>query len=172
MCIKQAFDCVLTPDHVSIYLFITGGGGAGKSHLINTIYHTVVKTFRYGDMNPENPTVLLLAPTGVAAINIDGTTINTALAIPKITGDTLPTMSDQKRTKMRLSLSQLKLLIIDEISMVSNTASLHVHQRLKEIFVTSSSQLFPGLSVIAVSDLYQLPPIQKNLFLKAISMML
>ena len=59
-----------------IYLFITGGGGAGKSHLIKTIYHTVIKTFRYGGMNPENPTVLLSAPTGVAAININGTTIN------------------------------------------------------------------------------------------------
>ena len=62
-----------------IYLFITGGGGARKSHLIKTIYHTVIKTFRYGGMNPENPTVLLSAPTGVAAININGTTINAAL---------------------------------------------------------------------------------------------
>ena len=46
--------------------------------------------------------------------------------------------------------------------MVSNTALLHVHQRLKEIFVTSSSQLFAGLRVIAVGDLYQLPPIQRK----------
>ena len=44
-------------------------------------------------MNPDKPTVLLTAPTGVAAINIDGTTINTALAIPKNTGDVLPAMS-------------------------------------------------------------------------------
>ena len=54
-------------------LFITGGGGAGKSHLIKTIYHTVVKTYRHAPMNPENPTVLLAASTGVAVINIDGT---------------------------------------------------------------------------------------------------
>ena len=99
-------NCLKCKEVEPIYLFITGGGGAGKSHLIKTIYHTVVKTFRYGGMNPENPTVLLLAPTGVAAINIDGTTINTALAIPKNTGDTLPAMS---RTKMTLSLSQIKL---------------------------------------------------------------
>ena len=145
-----------------IYLFITGGGGAGKSHLIKTIYHTVIKTFRYGGMNPENPTVLLSAPTGVAAININGTTINAALAIPKNTGDTLPAMSDQKRTQMRLSLSELKLLVVDEISMVSNTALHHIHQRLKEIFATSDSQLFAGLSVIALGDLYQLPPIQRK----------
>ena len=87
-------------------------------------------------MNPENPTVLLSAPTGVAAININGTTINAALAIPKNTGDTLPAMSE------------LKLLLIDEISVVSNTALHHIHQRLKEIFTTSDSQLFAGLSVM------------------------
>ena len=47
-----------------IYLFITEGGGAGKSHLFKTIYHTAVKTFRHPPINPELPTVLLMAPTG------------------------------------------------------------------------------------------------------------
>ena len=61
---------------------------------------------------------------GVAAINIDSTTINTALAIPKNTGDVLPAMSDQKKTQMRLLLSELKLIIIDKISMVCNTTLL------------------------------------------------
>ena len=91
-------------------------------------------------MNPENPTVLLSAPTGVAAININGTTINAALAIPKNTGDTLPAMSE------------LKLLVTDEISMVSNSALHHIHQRLKEIFTTSDSQLFAGVSVMRQKD--------------------
>ena len=54
-------------------MFLTGGGGAGKSHLIKTIYHTVVKTYRHAPMNPENPTVLLAASTGVAVIKINGT---------------------------------------------------------------------------------------------------
>ena len=145
-----------------IYLFITGGAGAGKSHLIKTIYHTVTKTLRHAPMNPELPTVLLMAPTGVAAINIDGTTINTALAIPVQTGDNVPAMSDQKRTQMRLSLSELKLIIIDEISMVGNITLLHIHQRLKEIFGTSNSQIFAGISIIVVGDMYQLPPIRKK----------
>ena len=79
-----------------IYLFFTGGGSPG--HLIKTIYHTAVKTFRHPPFNPELPTVLLMAPTGVAAINIDGTTINTGFAIPKETGDYLPAMSDQRKT--------------------------------------------------------------------------
>ncbi|XP_044169485.1 uncharacterized protein LOC114973474 [Acropora millepora] len=145
-----------------INLFVTGGAGAGKSHLIKAIYHTAVKTFRYGTINPEKPTVALMAPTGVAAININGTTIHTALSIPKESGDFAPKMSDQKRTQLRLTLSELKLIIVDEISMVANTTLLHIHQRLKEIFNTPNSELFASISFIAVGDLYQLPPIRRR----------
>ena len=70
-----------------IYLFMTGGVGSGKSHVIKTIYQTAVKTFKQATSNPDLPTVLLMAPTGVSAIHIEGTTIPTALAIPKETGD-------------------------------------------------------------------------------------
>lgn len=70
-----------------------------------------------------------MAPTGIAAINISGTTIHSALAIPKESGERLPQMSDQKRTQLRMALSELNLIIIDEISMVSNTTLLHIHLR-------------------------------------------
>ena len=66
-----------------IYLFISGGAGAGKSHLIKSVYQTVLKTFKHGPSNPDLPYVLLLAPTGVAAINIGGCVINSSLGIPK-----------------------------------------------------------------------------------------
>ena len=103
-----------------------------------------------------------MAPTGVSAINIEGTTINTGLAIPKETSENLPAMSDQKKTQIRVLLSELKLIIIDEVSMVSNITLLHIHQRLKDIFGSNSSQLFAGISIIAVGDLYQLPPIRRK----------
>ena len=79
--------------------------------------------------------LLLMAPTGVAAINIHGTTVNTALGIPKEAGSTLKPLSDQNRTQLRLFLSELRLIIVDEISMVGNTTLLHIHQRLKENLV-------------------------------------
>ena len=151
----------LKPSQVDpIHVFITGGGGAGKSHLIKAIYHTVTKTFRHAPANPELPSVLLMAPTGVAAININRTTVHSALAIPRECGNNVPSMSDQKRTQMRMSLAELKLIIIDEISMVSNMGLLHIHQRLKEIFATPSSEVFAGISILALGDFYQLPPIQ------------
>ena len=92
----------------------------------------------------------------------NGTAIHTALSIPKEFGDLAPPMSDRIRTQLRLILSELKLLIVDEISMVANTTLLHIHQRLKEIFNTPNSELFARISFIAVGDLYQLPPIRRR----------
>jgi hypothetical protein len=103
-----------------------------------------------------------MASTGVAAININGTTVNTALAIPRECGNNVPAISDQRRTQMRLSLTELKLIIIDEISMVSNMGLLHIHQRSKEIFVTPNSELFAGISVLVFGDFFQLPPIRSE----------
>ena len=49
--------------------------------------------------------------------------------------------------------------------MASNTMLLNIHKRLKEIFATPNSRLFAGITIIAVGDLYQLPPIrQKPIF--------
>ena len=158
----KSVNCLTKQTIEPIHIFVTGGGGGGKSHLIRTIYHTAVNMFKYNSVNPSLPTVLLMAPTGVAAVNISGTTVNTGLAIPKHAGINLPPLPDQKKTLLRLSLSELKLLIIDEISMISNNRLLHIHQRLKEIFGTSSSKIFAGISIIAVGDLHQLPPIQQK----------
>ena len=58
-----------------LHIFITGSGGCGKSHLVKTIYHSLTKILSYGATTLEKTKVLLLAPTGVAAININGTTI-------------------------------------------------------------------------------------------------
>jgi len=83
----------------------------------------------------EKPSILLLAQTGVAAININGNTIHSSLSIPvDVKGHIVPKLSDQKRRNLRIKLSNLKLIIIDEIFMVSNMLLLYIHQRLVEIF--------------------------------------
>ena len=62
-------------------LFITEGAGVGKSHLAKAISSYLIKNFSFHSGSPDKPKILLLAPTGVAAINIDGTTINAGLSI-------------------------------------------------------------------------------------------
>ena len=144
-----------------LYEFISGGAGAGKSHLIKSIYQTALKTFRYGPYNPDFPNVLKIAPTGVAAININGSVINSALAIPKnVYSEHIGSLPHERLSRLRYKLKDLKLIIIDEISMVSNKMLKHIHERLKRIFGTPESMLFAGISLIAVGGLYQLPPIK------------
>ena len=146
-----------------LYIFLTGGAGTGKSHLIKTIYHALTKVFSYRAMTLNKPKVMLLAPTGVAAVNIDGTTIHTSLGIPVGRyGKNLPRLNDKKRSALRNSLCELKALIIDEISMVSNLQLLYVHLRLVEIFGCSDNIPFAGITIITVGDFYQLPPVQQR----------
>ena len=167
---KLAFDTVFTycrnvvkcpSDHniIAPQLFITGGAGARRSHLIKKIYQMATQTFKQVSGNPEKPSVLLLAPTGISAVNISGTTVNMGLSIPVDNFScTLSPLPDIERIRLRNQLSELKMIIIDEISVVSNMKLLFVHQRVNDIFGTPQSSLFAGRAVIVVGDLFQLPP--------------
>ena len=68
---------------------------------------------------PQKPRILLLTPTGAAAINISGTTIHSGLGI-NVGGKMFP-LNDHQRAILRNKLSEVRLLIIDEISMFSST---------------------------------------------------
>ena len=100
-----------------------------------------------------------MAPKGVAAVNINGATINTALGIPATKDNDIPKLSNTLRNKLHLMYSELEAVIIDEISMVSNIRLYQIHCRLCEIFKISLDIPFAGLTVILLGDLYQLPPL-------------
>ena len=145
-----------------LQLFITGGAGTGKSHLIKTIDASLNKTLNYKSQNLDTPKVLKMAPTGVAASNIDGSTIHSSLGIPvNCQAMQIPKLSNKRRSELRLKYEDLKVIIIDEISMVSNKLLLHMHQRLLDIFgyANNCDKPFAGLTIIVVGDFYQLPPV-------------
>ena len=58
-------------------MFLAGNAGCENSFLMTVIYQSLIKTLSYGSTLVDKPKALLMAPTGVAAINIDGTTIHT-----------------------------------------------------------------------------------------------
>ena len=115
----------LTPFH----LFLSGSGGCGKSHLIKTVFHAVNKVFLYQSGDPAKPEVLLLASTGVTSINISGNTVQFGLHIP-CRGKLLP-LNDANKAELKNKYSEVELVIIDEISMVSTKLFYQIHKTFK-----------------------------------------
>jgi len=136
-------------------LFITGNAGTGKSTLLEYFKKTTAKS------------AAILAPTGVAALNVEGQTIHSFFLIPpNITPDrVLEHKLSDKRKKM---ISSLDMIIIDEASMLRADlldcidVSLRHHRQ-------EESLPFGGVQMVFIGDLYQLPPVvagaeEKQLF--------
>ena len=66
------------------------------------------------------------------------------------------------KSSLRNRLSELKVIIIDDISMVSNNLLFYVHLRLNEIFGTANDKTCAGISIITVGDFFQLPPLGRR----------
>ncbi|XP_028412493.1 ATP-dependent DNA helicase PIF1-like [Dendronephthya gigantea] len=142
------------------YAFLSGSGGVGKSHLIKSIYQAALKYYnsRAGD-DFHRVHILLLAPTGKAAYLIKGNTIHSALCIPgsQSLKNYKPLDSGRLNT-MRCELSSLKLILLDEISMVGNSMfTIQLNNRLKDL--KGSKEDFGGVSIITIGDLFQLKPV-------------
>lgn len=149
----------LKTDQVPFQFFLSGAAGVGKSTVINAIYQLVSHHFDNTHGNQlDSIKVLLTAFSGKAATIIKGTTLHTAFALPvNQFGGELPTLSNDIANTIRVKLVNLKLLIIDEISMVGTKILHWLHQRLIQITVRNLP--FGGISVIVVGDLHQLPPV-------------
>ena len=107
------------------HIFISGGAGTWKSHLIRAIYHMCVKTLRQAGDDPSLIPVLLTSPTGTAAFNIGGMTLHSAFHLDFGRGETK--LSDDKRYTLRTNLSALRIVVIDEISIVGISLFNNLH---------------------------------------------
>ena len=139
----------------TVRLFVSGCGGTGKSFLIKTISEWVLSTTNKG--------VAVLAPTGIAAVNINGMTIHRPLMLPVEHGKTpkYRPLSDDALKIARDVMHKVTLVIIDEISMVSNVTLLYIHLRLTEIFQTQEVEdgWLGKRNILFLGDLLQLPPL-------------
>jgi DNA replication protein DnaC len=147
------------------FIFLSGGAGVGKTHLVKTIYESLLRTLRCPGQNPDQPPVIVTASTGKAASNIDGTTLHSAFKLP-IRGKDNPKLEYRKAGKETLNTMQamyqnLKLIIIDEISMIGTKSFLHLHLRLQDIF-DDHTEPFAAVSILTVGDLLQLNPVGQS----------
>ena len=94
----KSLRCKVIKKVKSFHIFITGGAEVGKSYLIKTMFLSLNKILRYKGSDADKPRILLHAPTGVAAININGTTIHSGLGIN--VGSKLYPLNDQQRAAL------------------------------------------------------------------------
>lgn len=139
---RHALDLLSGGEHV----FLTGKAGTGKS--------TLIRQFIAGtDRN-----VVVAAPTGIAALNVDGYTIHRLFGFRTTTTLDDVRGGDYRPGRFAKTLASLQTLIIDEASMVRADVFDMVAAAL-ERFGPAPGTRFGGVQIVLVGDLYQLPPV-------------
>ena len=160
-------NCTPIPQYT---VFLSGHGGVGKSHIIKLAHYETLKLLKLCPtyFHPNDIPVLRTAFTGTAAFGIDGMTLHSAFGFtvgPNRKKEYQPPGSSKLNT-LRAHLGKLKLLVIDEASMVGADLLYDIHRRLQDITENRDQDTrFGGVSILAVGDLYQLQPVgQKHIF--------
>jgi hypothetical protein len=155
-------------NHTGRHLFLTGRAGTGKTTFLRHIQHTTPKK------------AVVVAPTGVAALNAGGVTMHSFFQLPF--GMYLPGASNylgdewngqlvvNRRSlfknirftqEKRELLRELELLIIDEVSMLRADA-LDAIDAILRAFRNKPAVPFGGVQVLFIGDLFQLPPVLRQ----------
>src|SRR5262245_20319680 len=130
-------------DNVQEPVFLTGRAGTGKSTLLQYFRATTKKK------------IVVLAPTGVAAVNVRGQTIHSFFGFgPDITVDKVRQRPDRDNQIYK----RLDAIIIDEISMV-RADLLDCIDAFLRLNGPHGQQPFGGVNMIFIGDLFQLPPV-------------
>ena len=156
---QWCIDVTLNKQPQSFHIFLTGGAGTGKTHLLKAIYAEATRLLSKSVNPPNSTTVVLTAPTGTAAYNVKGATLHTVYSLSKMLTMPYKPLGESTLNTLRQKLDQLKILVIDEISMVDMKLLSYVHGRLCQI--KHCKQYFGNVSILAVGDFYQLSPVRQ-----------
>ena len=147
--LELAFDFVqLTNKNI----FLTGKAGTGKTTFLHRVQAEIIKR------------TIVVAPTGVAAINARGMTIHSFFQMPFgpfLPGNERDPKHQRKFSRKKIKLiKSLDLLIIDEISMVRSDLLDGIDDVLRRY--KNPLEPFGGVQLLMIGDLHQLPPVVKN----------
>lgn len=132
--------------------FLTGGAGTGKTHVLKQY----INYLRDNGVFPS-----ILAPTGIAASLLKGKTIHSFFALGIRDNFSDKDIKDiGTNTRLRKRFKELKVLIIDEISMVSPTIFTVMDKVLQ--VAKKNEKPFGGIQLILSGDFFQLPPISRS----------
>jgi ATP-dependent exoDNAse (exonuclease V) alpha subunit len=149
-------------EHTNRSIFLTGKAGTGKTTFLNDFVKRTRKKH------------IVVAPTGIAAINAGGVTIHSMFGLPLRTflpttdridtslanniADLMPHFKYRK-DKLKL-LREVEVIIIDEVSMLRSDVLDMMDFSLR--FIRRNNQRFGGVQMLFIGDLYQLPPVVRD----------
>lgn len=136
---QAAVDYIETGDG---HLFVTGRAGTGKSTLLRTI------------RDQAGDDMIVVAPTGLAAVNVGGQTIHSFFGLPP----RLIRADDIRRSRNGRVMRKMRHLVIDEVSMVRSDLMWAIDHSLR-VNRGRPREPFGGVRVIMFGDLHQLPPV-------------
>lgn len=124
------------------HLFVTGRAGTGKSTLLRALRDNMADE------------IVVVAPTGLAAVNVGGQTIHSFFGLPP----RLIRADDIKRSRNGRLMRKLTHLVIDEVSMVRSDLMWGIDQSLR-VNRGRPREPFGGVRLMMFGDLHQLPPV-------------
>lgn len=138
-------------------LFLTGKAGTGKSTFLRYIAKNTKKKY------------VILAPTGISAINVGGSTLHSFFRLPfhpLLPNDSRYSIRNIRKTLKYNSahsklLQEIELIIIDEISMVRADIIDFIDKVLR-IYCRNMREPFGGKQLLLIGDIYQLEPVLKE----------
>ena len=147
---RQAYDIVQLhhstyADTHPLHMIISGTAGTGKSYLICCLRLLLQDCVR------------IVAPTGVAAFNVNGTTLHSLLDLP--TRGEFKNLQSDRLQQLQQRLAGVRYMIIDEMSMVGRKLFGQVDSRLRQAFPHHSHEALGGCSCLLFGDFGQLPPV-------------
>lgn len=149
-------------EHTNRSVFLTGKAGTGKTTFLNDFVKRTKKKH------------IVIAPTGIAAINAGGVTIHSMFGLPlrtflptteRIDSSLANNIADlmhhfkYRKDKLKL-LREVEIIIIDEVSMLRADVLDMMDFSLR--FVRRNNQRFGGVQMLFIGDLYQLPPVVRD----------
>jgi ATP-dependent exoDNAse (exonuclease V) alpha subunit len=130
-------------EHTREHVFVTGRAGTGKSTLLNHLAWNTEKS------------IVISAPTGVAALNVGGQTIHSLFRLP------IGVIADHdidQTAELRKLLNSIDTLVIDEVSMVNADLMDAIDRSLRQAR-QRAGEPFGGVQVVLFGDPYQLAPV-------------
>ncbi|AZI34091.1 helix-turn-helix domain-containing protein [Kaistella carnis] len=149
-------------EHTNRSIFLTGKAGTGKTTFLNEFIKKTKKKH------------IVVAPTGIAAINAGGVTIHSMFGLPLRTfipttdridsnlGNNIADLMQHfkyRKDKLKL-LREIEIIIIDEVSMLRADVLDMMDFSLR--FVRRNTEKFGGVQMLFIGDLYQLPPVVRD----------